>query len=165
MIFSFDCLEWSRNYFAKFSIFYKNNWKGFDVVRGKAVYTRCILSVYSVYTQPMSCILGGFCFFPQCIIHNRLMGGWIWESVCEYQIIFLWYYRMCIVCASVECIIWNNFRQKRLRPASEFSQPLSTRVLDTPIIFSYLLIFIFIKKKTYRMLYTSPSKRFIQSTK
>ena len=54
---------------------------------------------------------------------------------------------MCIVCASVECIIWNNFRQKRLRPASEFSQPLSTRVLDTPIIFSYLLIFIFIKKK------------------
>ena len=45
------------------------------------VETQCILSVYSVYTQPMSCILGGFCFFPQCIIHNRLMGGWIWESV------------------------------------------------------------------------------------
>ena len=70
---------------------------------------------------------------------------------------------MCIVCASVECIIWNNFRQKRLRPASDFSQPLSTRVLDTPIIFPYLLIFIFIK--TYCMLCTSPSQRFIQCTK
>ena len=53
-----------------------------------SVEKQCILCVYSVYTQPMSCILGGFCFFPQCIIHNRLMGGWIWESVCEYQIIF-----------------------------------------------------------------------------
>ena len=72
---------------------------------------------------------------------------------------------MCIVCASVECIIWNNFRQKRLRPASEFSQPLSTRVLDTPIIFSYLLIFIFIKK-TYRIpipeVYTKYEIDFVQ---
>ena len=148
-----------------FQFFYKTT--------GKAsmwsVEKQCILSVYSVYTQPMSCILGGFCFFPQCIIHNRLMGGWIWESVSmwvsnHFFIIIEIYYRMCIVCASVECIIWNNFRQKRLRLASEFSQPLSTRVLDTPIIFSYLLIFIFIKK-TYRMFYTSPSQRFIQCTK
>ena len=72
---------------------------------------------------------------------------------------FLIYYRMCIVCASVECIIWNNFRQKRLRPASEFSQPLSTRVLDTPIIFSYLLIFIFIKKNLSYVIYIHPHPR------
>ena len=40
-----------------------------------SVKKQCILSVYSVYTQPMSCILGGLGISPQCIIHKKIRAG------------------------------------------------------------------------------------------